>query len=53
MPTDFVWSAQAGHDLRELYDFLHGKSPNAAQSYVEEVLRGCEPLRDFPESSHA
>jgi plasmid stabilization system protein ParE len=53
MPADLVWSAQAEHDLIELFDFLHEKSPNAAQSYVEGVLEGCERLTHFPESSRA
>jgi plasmid stabilization system protein ParE len=53
MPADLVWSAQAEHDLRELFDVLHGKSPSAAQSYVEGVLQSCERLKDFPESSRA
>jgi plasmid stabilization system protein ParE len=53
MSADLVWSAQAENDLTELFDFLHGKSPNAAQSYVEGVLQSCERLKDFPESSRA
>jgi plasmid stabilization system protein ParE len=53
MPADLVWSAQAKQDLRELFEYLHGKSPNAAQSYVEGVLHSCGRLKDFPESSRA
>jgi plasmid stabilization system protein ParE len=53
MPSDLVWSAQAKHDLRELFEYLHGKSPNAARSYVEGVLHSCGRLKEFPESSRA
>lgn len=45
-----TWSVRALDDIDRLYDFLRGKSPNAAERAVATLLESVEGLRDFPSS---
>lgn len=48
MPN-LLWLPEAKSDIARLHEFLHEKSPDAAQRMVNTLLQGADQLLSFPE----
>ncbi len=48
MALEIVWLEQAYDDLESVFDYIHVEDPNAAATYVEQILDACGRLSEFP-----
>ncbi len=44
------WSTDSLNDLQDIYDYVRGNAPEAAQRVVEEIIESAARLETFPQS---
>ena len=50
--AEIRWTEEAHHWLRDIYDYIAGDNPDAAQKVVSGIYEKAQMLRSFPEIGH-
>ena len=48
MPSKILWTRQAREDLREIRAFIARDAPATASTFVRQLRKSVDRLRDFP-----